>query len=127
MFFDPPNFTFPFGCHICEVEVEPDTGQVELTRYVAVDDCGNVDQPDDRRRPGARRRRPGIGQALYEGAIYDEDGQLLTCTLVDYLMPRRPRVPAVELDRTETPSPDQPAGRQGHRRGGHDRGHRRRS
>jgi len=113
VFFDPPNFTFPFGCHICEAEVEPDTGRVEITRYVAVDDCGNVVNPaivDGQVHGGVIH---SVGQALYEGVIYDEDGQLLTSSFVDYLIPGAPDVPSVETYRTETPSPTNPLGVKG--------------
>ena len=104
-YYDPPNATFPFGTHIAVVEVDDATGKVELKRYVAVDDVGNVVNPlivDGQLQGGIVQ---GIGQALYEGAVYDGDGQLLTGTLQDYAIPRADQFPMLELDRTVTPSP----------------------
>ena len=87
-YYDPPNCTFPFGTHICVVEVDSETGEVELLRYVAVDDVGNVINPlivDGQLHGGIAQ---GLAQALYEGALYDDDGQLLTGTLNDYAIPK---------------------------------------
>ena len=112
-FYDPKNFTFPFGTHICAVEVDPDTGEIEILRYVAVDDVGNVINPmivDGQVHGGIA---PGIGQALFEGAVYDEDGQLLTGTFMDYTMPRAADLPMFEVDRTVTPCPHNPLGAKG--------------
>ncbi len=112
-FFDPPNCTFPFGCHICVTEVDPETGQVSIERYVAVDDCGRVINPmivDGQIVGGIAH---SVGQALYEEVAYDEDGQLLTSTLVDYLVPGAPEIPRIESERTETPSPTNPLGVKG--------------
>jgi carbon-monoxide dehydrogenase large subunit len=112
-FHDPPNFTFPFGTHVCEVEVDPETGGIEITRYVAVDDCGNVINPmivDGQVHGGIVQ---GLGQALYEETVYAEDGQLRTPTLVEYLVPSAADVPMMELDRTTTPSPSNPLGVKG--------------
>ncbi len=111
--YDPPNFTFPFGTHICVVEVDTETGMVEIVRYVAVDDCGNVINPtivDGQVHGGIAQ---GIAQALYEEAIYDEDGNLLTSSMMNYLVPSATEVPSFELDRTVTPSPTNPMGVKG--------------
>jgi len=112
-FHDPPNFTFPFGTHVCEVEIDPETGRVAIERYVAVDDCGNVINPmivDGQVHGGIAQ---SIAQALYEETVYAEDGQLRTPTLVEYLMPTAADLPAMELDRTTTPSPSNPLGVKG--------------
>ena len=105
-FYDPSNFTYPFGTHIAVVEVDADTGQVDLQRYIAVDDCGNVINPmivDGQVHGGVVQ---GIAQALYEQAVYDkETGQLLTGSLMDYAVPKAGMVPSIETDRTTTPSP----------------------
>ncbi len=112
-FFDPTNFTFPFGTHICIVEIEPDTGQIEIKRYVAVDDLGNVINPmivDGQIHGGITQ---GIAQALYEYAVYDESGQLLTGSMMDYCVPKFHHVPTFELGRTVTPTPVNPMGLKG--------------
>ncbi|MGH2561604.1 MAG: xanthine dehydrogenase family protein molybdopterin-binding subunit [Thermomicrobiales bacterium] len=112
-YYDPPNCTFPFGTHVCVVEVDKDSGQIELKRYVAVDDVGNVVNPlivDGQIHGGIAQ---GLAQALYEGAHYDEDGQLLTGTLSDYAIPKASMVPTYELDRTVTLSPTNPMGVKG--------------
>lgn len=112
-FYDPKNFTFPFGTHICAVEVDPETGVVEILRYVAVDDVGNVINPmivDGQVHGGIAH---GIGQALFEGAVYDESGQLLTGSFMDYTLPRAADLPMFEVDRTVTPCPHNPLGVKG--------------
>lgn len=112
-FYDPPNFVYPFGTHIAIVEVDPETGGVQLKRYVAVDDCGPQINPvivEGQIHGGIVQ---GIGQALYEGAVYDENGQLLTGTMMDYAMPRADLFPKFELDQTVTPSPHHPIGVKG--------------
>ncbi len=112
-YYDPPNCTFPFGTHICVVEVDRDTGHVVPIRYVAVDDVGNVVNPlivDGQIHGGIAQ---GLAQALYEGAVYNDDGQLVTGTLTDYAIPRASNVPFYELDRTVTPSPVNPMGVKG--------------
>ncbi len=112
-FFDPANFVYPFGCHVCIVEVERDTGEVEIKRYVGVDDCGKVINPmlvDGQLHGGIAQ---GIAQALYEEAVYDENGQLLTGTMMDYAIPKASDLPRYELGRTETPSPHNPLGVKG--------------
>ncbi|HEX5020074.1 MAG TPA: xanthine dehydrogenase family protein molybdopterin-binding subunit [Candidatus Binatia bacterium] len=111
--FEPANFTFPFGTHICVVEVEPETGNVEIKKYVAVDDCGKVINPllvDGQVQGGIAQ---GLGQALYEEMVYDENGQLLTGSLMDYPLPRASNLPHFELARTETPTPVNPLGVKG--------------
>ncbi len=112
-FFEPKNFTFPFGTHIAVVEVDRETGDVEFLRYIAVDDCGKVINPllvDGQVHGGIVQ---SIGQAMFEEVVYNEDGQLITGTLMDYAVPRASHIPNFELDRTETPSPVNPLGVKG--------------
>jgi aerobic carbon-monoxide dehydrogenase large subunit len=112
-FFEPKNFTFPFGTHICMVEIDKDTGETKFLRYVAVDDCGKVINPmlvDGQIHGGIVQ---SIGQAMYEEVVYDEQGQLVTGELMDYAIPRASQLPWLELDRTETPSPVNPLGVKG--------------
>ena len=113
-YFDPPNFVWPFGCHICAVEVDPETGAVTIDRYVAVDDCGNVINPmvvDGQLHGGIAQ---GISQALFEEVRYDDEtGQMLTGTLLDYCVPTMAEMPDFELDRTVTPSPTNELGVKG--------------
>ena len=111
--FNPPNFTFPFGAHICVVEVDTETGFVKIRDYFAVDDCGPVINPiivDGQLHGGLAQ---GIAQALYEEAVYDAEGNLTTGTMVDYLIPGAPELPNFTLDRTVTPSPTNPLGVKG--------------
>ena len=111
--FEPSNFTFPFGTHICVVEIDPQTGSVEIKKYVAVDDCGKVINPllvDGQLQGGIVQ---GLGQALYEEVVYDENGQLLTGSLMDYALPRAADLPRLTLARTETPTPVNPLGVKG--------------
>ncbi len=113
MTFDPPNFTFPFGAHLCVTEVDTETGKAWVRDYFAVDDCGPVINPtivDGQLHGGLAQ---GIAQALYEGAIYDEDGNLVTGSMVDYMIPGAPELPNFTLDRTVTPSPINPLGVKG--------------
>jgi aerobic carbon-monoxide dehydrogenase large subunit len=112
-FYDPPNFTFPFGTHICEVEIDPDTGRVTIERYTAIDDCGNVINPmivEGQIHGGIVQ---SIAQALFEETVYDESGQILTGTLVDYMIPSAADLPRMESGRTVTPSPSNPLGVKG--------------
>jgi carbon-monoxide dehydrogenase large subunit len=113
-FYDPANFCFPFGAHACVVEVDPDTGNVKILRYVAVDDVGNVINPmivDGMVHGGIAQ---GVGQALWEGAVYDDgSGQLVTGTMMDYALPKADMLPMYETDRTETPTPVNPLGIKG--------------
>jgi aerobic carbon-monoxide dehydrogenase large subunit len=111
--FEPSNFTFPFGTHICVVEVDPQTGKIEIKKYVAVDDCGKVINPllvDGQIQGGIVQ---GMGQALFEEVIYDENGQLLTSSLMNYALPRGANLPRLNLTRTETPTPVNPLGIKG--------------
>ncbi len=104
-FYDPENFVFPFGAHACVVDVDTDTGKVEVVRWVAVDDCGPAINPmliDGQVHGGVAH---GIGQALYEQVVYDSEGQLVTGSFVDYALPTAAELPSFETDRTETPSP----------------------
>jgi carbon-monoxide dehydrogenase large subunit len=111
--FDPPNFTWPGGAHICVSEVDTETGAVEILRYVAVDDCGTVINPmivEGQLHGGIAQ---GIAEALYEEAIYDEHGNLITSSMTQYLVPGATEIPSIELDRTETPSTTNPLGVKG--------------
>jgi aerobic carbon-monoxide dehydrogenase large subunit len=112
-YYDPPNCTFPFGTHIAVVEVDAETGGVKLVRYVAVDDVGKVINPlivDGQVQGGIVQ---GVAQALWEGAVYDEDGQLMTGSLMEYAVPKADFLPKIELDRTETPTDVNPLGVKG--------------
>ena len=111
--FDPQNFTWPFGTHIAVVEVDGDTGEVELQKYVALDDVGNVINPmivEGMVHGGVAQ---GVGQALQEEAIYDDSGQLLTGSMMDYALPTAEDIPSIITDRTVTPSPTNPLGVKG--------------
>ncbi len=112
-FYDPPNFAYPFGVHIAVVEIDPATGVVDLKRYVAVDDCGPQINPVIVAGQIHGGIVQGVGQALWEGAVYDENGQLLTGTMMDYAMPRADMFPQFELGFTVTPSPHHPIGVKG--------------
>jgi aerobic carbon-monoxide dehydrogenase large subunit len=104
-FYDPENFVWPFGAHACVVDVDAETGKVEVVRYVCVDDCGPAINPmliDGQVHGGVTH---AIGQALYEQVAYDEDGQLVTGTFTDYALPTAAELPSFETDRTVTPSP----------------------
>ncbi len=112
-YYDPPNCTFPFGTHIAIVEVDGETGHVDIKRYVGVDDVGNPINPliiDGQLHGGIAQ---GIAQALYENGVYDENGQLVSGTLMDYAVPTAAMLPSYELDRTVTPSPVNPMGVKG--------------
>ena len=112
-FFDPKNFTWPAGTHIAIVEIDPDTGDTKLLRYIGVDDVGNVINPmivDGMVHGGVAQ---GVGQALQEEAIYSEDGQLLTGSMADYAIPTAATLPSFETDRIVTPSPTNPLGVKG--------------
>jgi carbon-monoxide dehydrogenase large subunit len=112
-YYDTPNCTWPFGTHIAIVEVDEDTGEVDLTRYIAVDDVGKKINPmivDGQLHGGIAQ---GVGQALWEGAVYDDNGQLLTGSMLDYALPRASWFPNIELDETVTPSPVNPIGVKG--------------
>lgn len=112
-YYDPPNCTYPFGTHVCIVEVDPETGRVDIKRYVAVDDVGKVINPlivEGQIHGGITQ---GVAQALWETAVYDDNGQLVSGSLMDYALPRADLLPSFELDRTETPSPVNPLGVKG--------------
>ena len=112
-FYDPVNFTFPAGCHICEVEVDPQTGESEIVAWTAVDDFGTVINPmivEGQVHGGIAQ---GVGQALLEGVVYDKDGQLVTGSLMDYCMPRAHNLPTLKVDLTMTKSPSNSLGIKG--------------
>jgi carbon-monoxide dehydrogenase large subunit len=112
-YYDTPNCTWPFGTHIAIVEVDEDTGEVDLTRYIAVDDVGKKINPmivDGQLHGGIAQ---GVGQALWETAIYSDEGQLLSGSMLDYALPRASYLPSFELDETVTPSPVNPIGVKG--------------
>ncbi len=112
-FWEPSNFCFPFGCHIVVSEVDKETGDVQITRYVAVDDCGKILNPlivDGQIHGGIAQ---GMGQALWEQAVYDESGQLLTGEFMDYAFPKASMMPWIETGHTVTPSPVNPLGVKG--------------
>ncbi|MGH8921768.1 MAG: xanthine dehydrogenase family protein molybdopterin-binding subunit, partial [Actinomycetes bacterium] len=111
--YDPPNFTFPFGTHVAVVEVDEETGRVELVKYVAVDDCGNQINPlivEGQVHGGIVQ---GVAQALWEEAVYDAQGNLMSSTFADYLVPSAADVPGMVTDTTVTPSPTNPMGVKG--------------
>jgi carbon-monoxide dehydrogenase large subunit len=112
-YFEPTNATFPFGAHVCLVEVDRDTGKIDLQKYVSVDDCGNVINPMIVEGQVHGGLAQGIGQAMIEEAVYGEDGQLLTGSFMDYNMPRAENFPQFELYRTVTPTPVNPLGAKG--------------
>ncbi len=112
-YYDPPNFTFPFGTHIAEVEVDPETGTIEIIRYSACDDCGRQINPmivEGQLHGGITQ---GIGQALYETAVYDNNGQLLSGSMMEYHVPTAADVPAFALDHTVTLTKTNPLGVKG--------------
>jgi carbon-monoxide dehydrogenase large subunit len=111
--YDPPNFVFPFGTHVAVVEVDPDTGEIAFERYVAVDDVGNQINPKIVEGQIHGGIAQGIGQAVFEGARYDDNGQLLTGSLQDYAVPKSVQVPEMETDSTVTPCPHNPLGVKG--------------
>ena len=112
-FWDPTNFTFPAGVHICELEIDPQTGAVTIDRWTAVDDFGKLINPmivEGQVHGGIAQ---GVGQALLEGAHYDKDGQLLTASFMDYCMPRADDLPSFKVDTIETVCPSNPLGIKG--------------
>ena len=112
-FFEPSNFTYPFGTHIAIVEVSADTGEIEIKRYIAVDDCGNIINPllvEGQLHGGIVQ---GLSQALFEEVVYDEGGQMLSGSFMDYALPRAHHFPRFEMDNTITPSPVNPMGVKG--------------
>ena len=118
--YDPDNFSFPHGTHLCATEVDTETGFVKIRSYVAVDDVGVVVNPlivEGQVHGGIAQ---GIAQALYEEGVYDDDGNLVTTTLADYLVPSAPDLPSYVTD-ADRDAGEQPARGQGRRRGWHDR------
>lgn len=111
--FRPPSDTFPFGSHLCAVEIDPDTGQIRIVRYISVDDCGRVINPLLAEGQVHGGLAQGISQALFEDAVYDPDGNLLTGSLLEYAVPRADMLPTYELRRTVTPTPVNPLGAKG--------------
>jgi carbon-monoxide dehydrogenase large subunit len=112
-FWDPTNFTFPAGVHICEIEIDPATGVSRIDRWTAVDDFGNVINPmivEGQVHGGIAQ---GVGQALLEGAVYDGSGQLVTASYMDYAMPRAGDLPSYEIGMTQTACPSNPLGIKG--------------
>jgi len=112
-FWEPPNFTFPFGAHLVVTEVDRETGNIAIRRYIAVDDCGKIINPllvSGQVHGGVAQ---GLGQALWEQAVYDDNGQLLTGELTDYAIPKAHLMPWIESSHTETPSPVNPMGVKG--------------
>ena len=112
-YYDPPNLTFPFGSYICVVDIDKGTGQVHIRRFVAVDDCGNIINPmivEGQIHGGLTQ---GLAPAMYESLIYDEDGNILNGTFMDYLVPTAVETPNWETDKTITPCPHHPLGAKG--------------
>ncbi|TIQ63172.1 MAG: xanthine dehydrogenase family protein molybdopterin-binding subunit [Mesorhizobium sp.] len=112
-FYDPSNFTFPAGCYVCEVEIDPETGVTEIVQFVAADDFGNIINPmivEGQVHGGVAQ---GIGQALLEGTRYDANGQLLTASYMDYTMPRADDLPSFKVSTSNTPCPGNPLGIKG--------------
>ena len=110
---DPPNFTWPGGTHLCVVEVDTETGKTDILKYVAVDDCGTIINPmivEGQVHGGVAQ---GIAEALYEEAIYDDQGNLMTSSMTQYLVPSATEMPSFVVDRTETPSTTNPLGVKG--------------
>ena len=112
-YYDPPNLTFPFGSYICVVDIDKGTGEVKIRRFVAVDDCGNIINPlvvEGQIQGGLTM---GLAPALYEEIVYDQNGQNLSGTFMDYLLPTAVETPKWELGKTITPSPHHPLGAKG--------------
>ncbi len=112
-FFDPTNFTFPSGVHICELEIDPETGATRIDRWTAVDDFGTLVNPmivEGQVHGGVAQ---GVGQAMLEGAVYDKNGQLITASFMDYTMPRAGDLPSIKIAMTSTPCPSNPLGIKG--------------
>ena len=112
-FYDPANFTFPAGCYICEVEVDPGTGEVDIAQFVAADDFGQIINPMIVEGQVHGGLAQGIGQAMLENAVYGDDGQLLSASYMDYTMPRADDLPSFDVSTTETLCPNNPLGIKG--------------
>jgi aerobic carbon-monoxide dehydrogenase large subunit len=112
-FYDPTNFTFPAGCHICEIEIDPETGETEVISWTAVDDFGTVINPmivEGQVHGGVAQ---GVGQALLEHTVYNDSGQLVSGSYMDYAMPRADNLPSLKVDMTVTKCPSNPLGIKG--------------
>ena len=112
-YYNPGNFTFPSSAHLVQVEVDKDTGEIEIQKYIAVEDCGNVINPMVVEGQIVGGIVQGVGQALYEHGVYDDDGQLVSGSMLDYTMPRADNFPMIDSDRIETPSPSNSLGVKG--------------
>ena len=112
-FFDPPDFTYPGGCHACEIEIDPETGEIEIISFVAVDDFGTVINPMIVHGQMHGGIAQGIGQALLEDVNYDDDGQLTNASFMDYCMPRADDMPSFQTAFSNTPTPNNPLGIKG--------------
>ncbi len=113
-YFDPPNFTFPAGCHCCEVEIDPQTGQIKIENYTVGDDFGRIINPMIVEGQVHGGLAQGIGQALMEHALYDPDsGQLITGSFLDYCMPRADDLPMFSVDSIDSVTPSNPLGAKG--------------
>jgi carbon-monoxide dehydrogenase large subunit len=112
-FYDPTNFTFPSGTYICEVEVDPETGKTDVLAFVAADDFGTIINPMIVEGQVHGGLAQGIGQALLEEVVYDDDGQLLTASYMDYCMPRADDVPNYQVSHYKTECPGNPLGMKG--------------
>ena len=112
-FFDPPDFTYPGGCHACEVEIDPESGELEIKNFVAVDDFGTVINPMIVHGQMHGGIAQGIGQALLENVNYDDDGQLTNASFMDYCMPRADDMPSFQTAFINTPTPNNPLGMKG--------------
>src|SRR5207249_12319510 len=112
-YYDPPNLTFPFGAYVCVVDIDRGTGEVKVRRFLAIDDCGTIINPmivDGQIHGGLTM---GLAPALFEEIEYDQDGNNLDGTFMDYLVPTSMETPAWETDKTVTPSPHHPFGAKG--------------
>jgi carbon-monoxide dehydrogenase large subunit len=116
--FDPPALTFSSGTHVCEVEIDPDTGAVTIPRYTIVEDCGRVLNPRvvDGQLHGATAQ--GLAGALFEEVVYDADGQNLSATFMEYALPTAARLPSFDVEHIERPDPGTPLGMKGMAEGG---------
>ena len=122
-FFEPSNFTFPFGAHVALVEVDPATGEVKILRYVAVDDVGNIINPLLVKGQIHGGIAQGAGQALNEEVLYDSGGQPINASLMHYALPKSNLLPRLELENTVTPTDVNPLGAKRRRRVGNHRLH----
>jgi aerobic carbon-monoxide dehydrogenase large subunit len=111
--FEPTNFTYPHGTHVAQIEIDTETGEVKLRKITAVDDCGRIISPTLVEGQVHGGLAQGIGQALFEGVQWDENGQMMTGSFMDYAMPIASELGEFQLDHTETPSPVNPLGAKG--------------